>query len=72
MNSVTGAGQSVSGDAPRAVIAGHGEFAAGIVSAVQQITGMGSVFSAVTSIGLTSADIEAALAQALDAAGARV
>lgn len=56
----------------RAVIAGHGDFAAGIVSAVQQIAGMGSVFSVVSSIGLSGADIETSLAQALDASGAGV
>ncbi|MEO7997169.1 MAG: hypothetical protein ABI852_06965 [Gemmatimonadaceae bacterium] len=58
--------------ATRAVIAGHGDFAVGIVSAVQQITGMSTVFSAVSSIGLTGADIETSLAQALDASGAGV
>jgi N-acetylgalactosamine PTS system EIIA component len=59
-------------DVARAVVAGHGDFAAGIVSAVQQIAGMGSVFSVVSSIGLSGPDIELSLARALDASGADV
>ncbi len=58
--------------APRAVIAGHGDFAAGLVSAVQQISGKGSVFAAVSNAGLSGADIESVIAQKLDVTGATV
>ena len=44
--------------APRAIVAGHGEFAAGLVSAVEVITGRGSLFIAVAVQGLCTADIE--------------
>lgn len=50
----------------RAVVAGHATFAAGIVSAVQQISGMGSSLVPVTSIGLAGVDIAAMLETALD------
>ena len=33
---------------PRAIVAGHGEFAAGLVSAVEQITGRGEQLIAVS------------------------
>lgn len=56
----------------RAVVAGHGTFAVGIVSAVEQITGRGDIFAAVTSIGLTPADIQSAIAAAMRESGARV
>lgn len=56
----------------RAVVAGHGTFAAGIVSAVEQITGRGNIFAVVTSIGLTPGDIQSAIAAAMSESGARV
>lgn len=56
----------------RAVIAGHGEFAAGLVSAVQQISGKGDTFVAVSNAGLSGTDIESTIVRALDASGARV
>lgn len=59
-------------ESPRAVIAGHGDFAAGLVSAVQQIAGKGSVFATVSNAGLSGADIESVIAQTLDATGASV
>ena len=59
-------------DAVRAVVAGHGDFAAGMVSAVQQITGRGAVFRTVTSRDLSGADLEAAIRKAIDETGARV
>lgn len=57
---------------PRAVIAGHGAFAAGLTSAVQQIAGKGDALTAVSNTGLSGADIEAAIAAALNASGATV
>lgn len=57
---------------PRAVIAGHGTFAEGLVSAVQQIAGKGDVFTSVSNTGLSGASIEANILQALDASNANV
>ena len=54
----------------RAVIAGHGTFASGIISAVDQITGRGEQFLAISNTGLCLDDIQHVLAQALDETGA--
>jgi PTS system N-acetylgalactosamine-specific IIA component len=43
---------------PRAIVAGHGEFANGLVSAVQQITGRGEQLIAVSVQKLSVEDIE--------------
>lgn len=59
-------------DAPRAVVAGHGAFAAGMISAVEQITGLGDRFVAVSNTGLAPADIDAAVRAAVQRNGARV
>ena len=56
----------------RAIVAGHGTFAAGIISAVEQITGRGSVFVAVSNTGLCLDDIQDTMARELDRTGARV
>jgi PTS system N-acetylgalactosamine-specific IIA component len=56
----------------RAIVAGHGSFASGIISAVEQITGKGAVFLAVSNTGLCLDDIQGTLARALDDTGARV
>ena len=56
----------------RAIVAGHGSCASGIISAVQQITGRGSSFLAMSNTGLCLDDIEGTLAQAIDDTGARV
>ncbi|WP_439642677.1 PTS sugar transporter subunit IIA [Gemmatimonas sp.] len=58
--------------AVRAIVAGHGTFASGIVSAVEQITGRGQQFIAVSNTGLCLDDIQGALASALDVSHARV
>ncbi|HRN52956.1 MAG TPA: hypothetical protein PK788_05635 [Gemmatimonadaceae bacterium] len=52
-------------DAPRAVVAGHGRFAEGLVSAVQQITGLGHLLTPVSNRGL-------AIREAIAASGATV
>src|SRR5690242_10017251 len=44
--------------APRAIVAGHGSFPQGIVSAVDQITGFGSVFIPLSNSDLSGEDIE--------------
>ena len=56
----------------RAVVAGHGEFASGLVSAVDQITGRGSAFLALTNRGLSGEDITRQLTEAIDATSAAV
>jgi PTS system N-acetylgalactosamine-specific IIA component len=50
---------------PRALIAGHGSFAAGMISAVEQITGLTGVFVPVTNAGLSPGGIEQALRDAI-------
>lgn len=56
----------------RGIVAGHGTFATGIISAVEQITGRGAQFVAISNAGLCLDDIQGALAQALDITGAQV
>lgn len=55
-----------------AVVAGHGGFAAGLVSAVQAITGRGDQVVAVSNEGLGAADVASTIAGALDQSGANV
>ena len=57
---------------PRALVAGHGEFAVGIVSAVEQITGRGGVLVALTNRGLGADEIVRTLREAVASAGAHV
>jgi N-acetylgalactosamine PTS system EIIA component len=56
----------------RAVVAGHGDFAAGLISAVQQIAGKGDAFIAVTSRDLGGAAIEDTLRASVEASGVQV
>ena len=56
----------------RAIVAGHGDFALGVVSAVAQITGRGEVFIPVSNRGLGADDIERMLREQIAASGARV
>lgn len=58
--------------APRAVVAGHAGFAAGMVSAVDRIAGRGESLRAVSNDGLDAAAVEAAVRDALRAHGAHV
>jgi mannose/fructose-specific phosphotransferase system component IIA len=58
--------------APRALVAGHGDFAAGIVSAVDLITGRGGVLVPLTNRGLGADEIVRALRNAVVTAGAQV
>lgn len=57
---------------PRAIVAGHGEFAAGLVSAVEQITGRGDQFVAIAITGLGAEDIEGLLRERMMTTGIRV
>jgi N-acetylgalactosamine PTS system EIIA component len=59
-------------DVARAIVAGHGEFAAGLVSAVEQITGRGDQFLAVAITGLSAEDIEKLLRDRMVSTGIRV
>lgn len=56
----------------RAVIAGHGDYAEGMRSAVEQISGRGDVFVPLTNRGLSAADVGVALGRLLDDSGASV
>jgi len=56
----------------RALVAGHGDFAAGLVSAVQQITGRGDVFRAISARDLSGADLETLIRRTIEETGARV
>lgn len=58
--------------AVRGIVAGHGTFASGLISAVEQITGRGAQFVPISNTGLCLEDIQGTLAQALDTTGARV
>lgn len=58
--------------AVRAIVAGHGEFASGLVSAVEQITGRGNVFRAVSARDLSAADLETLIRRAIEDTGALV
>jgi PTS system N-acetylgalactosamine-specific IIA component len=56
----------------RAIVAGHGTFADGMLSALEQITGRGDVFVGVTNRDLSAQDVEVLLRQRLDETGAMV
>jgi PTS system N-acetylgalactosamine-specific IIA component len=60
------------GDAVRAIVAGHGDFAAGLVSAVQQITGRGAQLVPVAVTSLTIESIEALLREKMLEANVKV
>jgi len=61
-------------DAPRAraIVIGHGEFSAGLVSAVEQITGMSDRFVCLSNTGMGPGDIEALLRSSVASAGVSV
>jgi PTS system N-acetylgalactosamine-specific IIA component len=58
--------------AVRAIVAGHGEFAPGLVSAVEQITGRGDQFLPITITGLGGEEIERLLRDRMIETGIRV
>ncbi len=57
---------------PRAIVAGHGDFAAGMISAVDQITGRGDVFIALTNRDLGVDDIARLIGEVIERTGAGV
>ena len=56
----------------RAIVIGHGEFYAGLVSAVDQICGMAGRLVGLSMMGLTPEDIETAIRAELARTGAHV
>ena len=58
--------------AVRALVAGHADFAAGVVSAVEAICGLGALLRPIQVKGLCGADIEEMLRHHLVSSGARV
>src|SRR3954471_15214577 len=68
MNEETGGGPAKA----RAIVVGHGEFAAGLVSAVGQICGMADKLVVLTMMGMTPEDIESTIRDQLARTGARV
>ncbi len=46
---------------PRAVVIGHADFAAGLISAVDQITGRGGMLIGISNAGMTPEQMEAAV-----------
>ena len=65
-------GDGTAGAVGRAIVAGHGDFALGAVSAVAQITGRGEVFIPVSNRGLGADDIERTIREQVSSTGARV
>jgi PTS system N-acetylgalactosamine-specific IIA component len=51
----------------RALVAGHGDFAAGIVSAVHQITGRGEAFVVLSNRDMSASDVERTMRDQVDA-----
>jgi PTS system N-acetylgalactosamine-specific IIA component len=62
----------MSNSAPRAIVIGHGDFAAGIASAVAQITGRSDRLVALSNRGMSGDAIESLLADAVQDSGAQV
>ena len=56
----------------RAIVAGHGDFAAGLISAVDVITGRGSHLVAIAVLGLCAEDIETLIRTRMQESGIRV
>ena len=56
----------------KALVAGHGDFAAGLISAVEAVTGRGDLLDPIEVKGLCGEDIQLLLRQRLQAIGATV
>ena len=73
MNSSESAAQrELPGPSSRAIVAGHGDFSTGLVSAVEQITGRDAAFVTLTNRGLGADEIERTMRETLLSSGARV
>lgn len=55
----------------RAIVAAHGDLAAGLVSAVERITGRGSVLATLTNAGLGADEMEATVRERIERDGIR-
>ena len=55
-----------------AIVAGHGSFAEGMLSAVEQITGRSDLFVGVTNRDLSAQDVERLLRERVESSGAAV
>ncbi len=64
--------ESAGKEKPKAIVVGHGEFSAGLVSAVGQICGLADKLVVLSNVGQTPQDIEATLRDQLARTGARV
>jgi PTS system N-acetylgalactosamine-specific IIA component len=64
--------KSTGSEKPKAIVVGHGEFSAGLVSAVGQICGLADKLVVLSNVGQTPEDIEATLREQLARTGARV
>ena len=58
--------------AKRALVAGHGDFAAGLISAVEAVTGRGELLDPIEVKGLCGEDIQTLLRERLKVIGATV
>lgn len=58
-------------DTARALVAGHGELAAGLRSAVERITGRGSLLEPLSNTGLGGEEMEALLRDRIERGGIR-
>jgi PTS system N-acetylgalactosamine-specific IIA component len=56
----------------RAIIAGHGDFASGLISAIEAITGRGDLFLPISGRGHSAASLEELLRSAIERTGVRV
>lgn len=72
MSSIASAAAGAEVKAPRAIVAGHGEFAAGLVSAVEVITGRGAQLIPVAVPGLCAEDIEQLIRDKMKESGVKV
>ncbi|MDQ6828931.1 MAG: hypothetical protein M3081_08705 [Gemmatimonadota bacterium] len=57
---------------PKAIVVAHADLAAGLVSAVEAITGLGGMFVAVSNTGLGSAELAVTMSATLKEIGSRV
>ena len=56
----------------RAIVAGHGDFASGLISAIDAITGRGDLFLPISGRGHSAASLEELLRSAIERTGVRV
>ncbi len=64
--------ESAGMDKPKAIVVGHGDFSAGLVSAVGQICGLADKLVVLSNTGMAPGDIEAAIRSELVRTGAKV